>query len=92
MSKEHVLEVAYTMAQRDGFLTLSRQNIARESGVATGSVSHYWGTMQTLRDAVMTRAIEENDVEIIVAGIAAGNEVVKSAPKELRLKALASMM
>lgn len=92
MSKEHVLKVAYTMAQRNGFLTLNRLNIARESGVATGSVSHYWGTMQALRDAVMSRAIEDGDVEIIVAGIAAGNGVAKSAPKELRMKALASMM
>lgn len=28
MSKEHILEVAYTMAQRDGFGTLTRDGVA----------------------------------------------------------------
>lgn len=92
MSKEYVLEVAYDIAQRDGFCTLTRRRISNESGIATGSVSFHWGNMQALRDALMTRAVEEENIEIILDGLAVGNTVAKNAPKELRLKALASLM
>lgn len=34
MSKEHILEVAYTMAQRDGFGSLTRDGVEAEAGVA----------------------------------------------------------
>ncbi len=34
MSKDNILEVAFTMAQRDGFGTLTRDGVAAEAGVA----------------------------------------------------------
>lgn len=92
MSKEHILEVAYTMAQRDGFGTLTRDGVAAEAGVAMGSVNHHYGTMQVLRDAVMQRAVEEENLELIAQGIALGDTIAKSAPLDVRTKALATLL
>ena len=64
MSKEHILEVAYTMAQRDGFGTLTRDGVAAEAGVAMGSVNHHWVRMSALREAVMQRAVEEENLKL----------------------------
>lgn len=92
MSKEHILEVAYTMAQRDGFGTLTRDGVAAEAGVAMGSVNHHWGKMSALREAVMQRAVEEEDLELIGQGMALGDSIAKSAPLELRTRALTTLL
>lgn len=92
MSKEHILEVAYTMAQRDGFGTLTRDGVAAEAGVAMGSVNHHWGKMSALREAVIQRAVEEENLELIGQGMALGDSIAKSAPLELRTRALTTLL
>lgn len=92
MSKEHILDTAYKMAQRDGFAAITRDGVAAEAGVAMGSVNHHYGTMQVLRDAVMQRAVEEEQLELIAQGIAMGDNIAKSAPLELRQRALTTLL
>lgn len=92
MSKEHILEVAYMMAQRDGFGTLTRDGVAAEAGVAMGSVNHHWVKMSALREAVMQRAVEEENLELIGQGMALGDSVAKSTPLELRTRALTTLL
>lgn len=88
MSKEHILEVAYNMAQRDGFGTLTRDGIAVEAGVAMGSVNHHWVKMSALREAVMTKAVEDTNLELIAQGIALGDKIANAAPRDIRVKAV----
>ena len=92
MSKEYILEVAYVMAQRDGFGSLTRDGVAAEAGVAMGSVNHHWVKMSALREAVMQRAVEEENLELIGQGMALGDSVAKSAPLELRTRALTTLL
>ena len=92
MSKDNILEVAFIMAQRDGFGTLTRDGVAAEAGVAMGSINHHWGKMSALREAVMQRAVEEENLELIGQGMALGDSVAKSAPLELRTRALTTLL
>lgn len=92
MSKDNILEVAYVMAQRDGFGSLTRDGVAAEAGVAMGSVNHHWKVMSALREAVMQRAVEEENLELIGQGMALGDSVAKSAPLELRTRALTTLL
>ena len=92
MSKDNILEVAYVMAQRDGFGTLTRDGVAAEAGVAMGTINHHWKVMSALRDAVMQRAVEEENLELIGQGMALGDSVAKSAPLELRTRALTTLL
>ncbi|WPJ52138.1 hypothetical protein RCIP0045_00067 [Klebsiella phage RCIP0045] len=92
MSKDNILEVAYVMAQRDGFGSLTRDGVAAEAGVAMGSVNHHWGKMSALREAVMQRAVEEENLELIGQGMALGDSIAKSAPLELRTRALTTLL
>lgn len=92
MSKDNILEVAYTMAQRDGFGTLTRDGVAAEAGVAMGTINHHWKVMSALREAVMQRAVEEENLELIGQGMALGDSVAKSAPLELRTRALTTLL
>lgn len=92
MSKEYILEVAYTMAQRDGFAAITRDGVAAEAGVAMGTINHHWKVMSALRDAVMQRAVEEENLELIAQGIALGDTIAKSAPLDVRTKALTTLL
>lgn len=92
MSKDNILEVAFTIAQRDGFGTLTRDGVAAEAGVAMGSINHHWKVMSALRNAVMQRAVEEENLEIIAQGIALGDKIANSAPLELRTRALTTLL
>ena len=92
MSKEHILDTAYKMAQRDGFAAITRDGVAAEAGVAMGSVNHHYGNMQVLRDAVMQRAVEEEQLELIAQGMAMGDNVAKTAPLALRKRALTTLL
>lgn len=92
MSKEHILEVAYVMAQRDGFGSLTRDGVAAEAGVAMGTINHHWVRMGALREAVMQRAVEEENLELIGQGIALGDNIAKSAPLDLRARALTTLL
>lgn len=92
MSKDNILEVAYVMAQRDGFGSLTRDGVAAEAGVAMGTVNHHWVKMSALREAVMQRAVEEENLELIGQGMALGDSVAKSAPLELRTRALTTLL
>ncbi|MGB4824584.1 MAG: TetR family transcriptional regulator [Leuconostoc mesenteroides] len=92
MSKEHILDTAYKMAQRDGFGSLTRDGVAAEAGVAMGTVNHHWVKMSALREAVKQRAEQEENLELIGQGMALGDSVAKSAPLELRTRALTTLL
>jgi len=91
MTKERILDVAYSMALSDGFSCLKRDDIAAKAGVALGTVNHHWQSVSILRKAVMERAVENEDLKLIAEGIAAGEAAAQAAPQELRLKALTSL-
>lgn len=92
MSKEHILQTAYKMAVRYGFNTLTRDNVAAEAGVAMGSVNHHYGTMEALRDAVVEKAIEEKNANIIVCAMAMNNGVIAITPKAVIKEALGKLI
>jgi AcrR family transcriptional regulator len=91
MTKERILDVAYSMALSDGFSCLKRDDIAAKAGVALGTVNHHWQSVALLRNAVIERAVENEDLKLIAEGIAAGEHAAQAAPQELRLKALTSL-
>ena len=92
MTREKILEAAYQMAVRDGFNSLTRDSIAAEAETAKGAVNHHFGTVSVVRDEVMRMAIENEELSIIAQGIALGDTIAKSAPLDVRTKALATLL
>lgn len=91
MTKERILDVAYSMALSDGFNNLTRDGVAVQAGVAQGTVNHHFKTMDALRNDIVTRAIEQRELSILAQALARGNKVALTAPKELQLEALTSL-
>ena len=57
-AKNRILNSAILLAKQYGWRNLKRDVVAKEAGSATGSVNHYFGTMEDLRSEVMRIAVE----------------------------------
>ena len=88
----NILEAAFQLAQLVGWSSFKRDDVAEKAGVATGSVSHHFQTMNNLRSAVMRKAIQTECLSIVADGLAARNKYAQSAPEGLKRQALATLM
>lgn len=79
-----ILAAALVVAERAGYLTMTRRDVARQAGVANGNINHAFGTMDALRGAVMRAAIESGNIAIVRQGLLAEDELATNAPPELR--------
>ncbi len=91
-TKQSIIDAAYQIADEKGFTHVMRDDVATRAGVASGSVNYYYSNMDSLRSAVMLRAVEEENVHIIAIGLAARHPVAMSAPEGLRRAALETLM
>ena len=86
-----ILDAAFTMAVEDGLLSIRRNTVAERAGIAHSLVTYYFN-MDELRDAIIKRAIEKEQVDILAQGLALSNPVAMSAPTKLKSKALATLL
>lgn len=88
---ERILAAAVKLAERKGFLQVTREGVAKEAKVSTGLVSTYFGSMDKLRDEIMRVAVRDEIMAIIAAGVLSKNRVAQRAPDDLRKRAVESL-
>ena len=82
-----ILEAALVVAARVGYNNITREGIAKEAECAPALVSHYFGTVDDARDAVMNRAVETKQLTVLAEGLAIGHPLAKAAPLTLKRRA-----
>lgn len=88
---DELTTVAMVLAQRRGYLAVTREMIAEHAKVSPALVSHYLGTMKNLRRTMVRKAIDEPVLSVLAQAIAARDTHAMRAPDELRKRALASL-
>lgn len=86
-----VLEAAISLASDHGLSAVTRAAVARASCRSLGTVNYAYLSMDGLRDEVMRQAITRGHVGIIAQGLAAGSEIARNAPPDLKEAAAASL-
>lgn len=86
-----VLDAAVALAAERGYRNMTRAEIAERAGVATGSVNNAYGTMEALRDAAMSAAVDRGIVAVVAQGIADRHPAALAAPQDLKDSALQSL-
>jgi AcrR family transcriptional regulator len=86
-----VLAAALTVAREGFFATMTRTDVSTVAGCSPGLVTHYFNSMDELREAVMREAIERKELRVLVQGLATGCVIALEAPDALRVKALRSL-
>ncbi len=92
MTRDKILETAYSMADNNGFISLTRDGVAVAAGVAQGTVNHHFKTIAELRDEVMRLAVQRTNLAIIGNGLAMGDAVAKTAPDDIKREALNTLL
>ena len=90
--KQQILKEAVTQAEQTGYMTLTRSGIADSLGVSYELVKHYYKDHAELLNAVMERAIQTENHEIIVQGIVNKHPIAMDADTELKTEAVRSVL
>lgn len=83
-----IVQASSAIARERGLLEVTRDAIAKEAEVAPGLVSHYFGTMGTLRDTLMQLAISSRDAVLLSRGLAIEHPGAMAAPPALKKQAI----
>jgi len=86
--KDHILRTALVAAKERGYTSITRTILAEKSNVSQGLITHYFGTMEQLKRAIMRAAVAHEIPEIIAQGLSMGDKNAQKASDEL--KALAA--
>ena len=88
-----ILNAAIVLAERPGGLfALTRENIADQARCAPALVSHYYGSMETIRKQVISAAIHTENFIIIAQAIMLNAPEISTLSKAFKRKALESVL
>ena len=91
-TKQRILDAAMIEAAQVGYMRVTRNAIAERAETSRALVSHYFGTMVTMRRAIMSEAIRARHLRIVAQGLLDKHPKAKRAPDELKAAALAEVM
>lgn len=92
LRKEQLLLVAVDLAKRDGYANVTRAAISELAGVSEALVSHYFGGMNDMKEAIMREAVDHGVIEIVAQGLGAGDPLARLAPESVKQEAIQLMM
>lgn len=92
LRKEQLLLVAVDLAKREGYTNVTRAAISEAAGVSEALVSHYFGGMNDMKEAIMQEAVQNGVIEIIAQGLGAGDPLARLATDEVKVQAIKLMM
>lgn len=87
--KAKVLAAAMVEAETQGFEWITRDAVAQRAQVSVGSVNNAFGTMVTLKRAVLSEAVRRGVLPIVAQGLAVNHEIARNAPPEMKEAAAA---
>lgn len=89
---EQLLEAAMRVARASGYQQVSVSEIARQAGCTHPLVSHYLGTLASIKRTIMRRAVDKGDLVVLGQGLIARDRFALKAPEHMREQAMAAVM
>ena len=81
------MTAALAVAERDGYMRMTRDAIAAEADCSPGLVSAYLGTMPAMRRAIMRAAVTRKVLPVVAQGLAMRDKHAMGAPEGVRAAA-----
>lgn len=89
--KDELLSAALALAEKQGYMNVSRAAIASQCGVSEALLSHHFGTMTEFRRTLMRYAIRKENLAVVLQGLVARDARALKAPDALRARACAEI-
>jgi DNA-binding transcriptional regulator YbjK len=87
--KKIILQAAITLSIRNGYMNITRDQVADFACISHGLVNRYFTDMDTLRTAIMCYGIEHRVHPLIAQGIVNCDKyLIKHCPDEVKREAL----
>lgn len=90
--RDQILTAAVQAAIMVPYYDLRREDIAACAGVSPSSINVHFLTMHGLRQALLQRAIETENVSVLKRAIGRNEPLVEKMPKALKEKVVASFI
>ena len=90
--REQVLAAALQSAILVPYYDLRREDVAAVAGMAPSNINSYFGTMGELRQAMLKRAIETENINVLKRALGRNEPLVEKMPKALKEKVVASFL
>lgn len=82
-----LLDDAVEYARKIGYLKLTRERVAQHCDMTAPIISHYFGSMDGLKSAIMKVAVDDGIPEIVAYGLLIDHPIALTASQELKNKA-----
>ena len=69
--REKIAKAGLALAAKQGYRLVRRDDVAEKAGVSIGLVTHYFGGMEGLREAIVNQAIESNNMAVLAEALVA---------------------
>lgn len=89
--KQQILDAALLIAERKGYMNVTRQDIGEAVGCVNATITYHFTTMRQLQRDMMRAAVRERKLVIISQGIVARDPHALKAPEDVRKEAMAAM-
>lgn len=90
-TEEAIFNTAYKIAETKSLKQVTSPEIHRASGIGRPLVFYYFKTIDQLHDAIVARAVKDENVKILRQLLVDGHPQLKNISRELRKKITASL-
>ena len=90
-TKEIILDAAYSLAEKSSVELITSEEIAVNTKFSKPTLFYHFKSIAELRDAVIERAIKDENVAILRFLVASGHSATKNINNSLRQKIIKSL-
>jgi len=90
--KTQILDAAVILATEHGYTKVSRDAIATAANCSVGLVSLHFGTMLLLKRAIVSAAIDRENLTIIAQAIVERHPKINNASDDLKRRAMSFIL
>ena len=91
-NREEVLTEALRLSGEVGYNKVTREMLAFAAGCSTGQVSNMFGTMAHLRRAIVSAAVNREDLKVLAQALAHNEAKANAASTDLKRRALEALL
>jgi hypothetical protein len=84
--KEQLLNAGISLALTMHYQQITKANLATVADCSMSLVNRHFGTMEVFRKALVSHAIEKENIRVVLQAISCGNAVYEKLPRSLQQK------
>lgn len=90
--RDAILSSAVDVVQSCGFSSVTREQVAEAAGISKATINYHFKSMDEFRSDLMRYAVRTRCLLIIAQGLVVGDKIAKSAPDDVKQRALDSLV